>query len=102
METGKLKEEGDGEVQEMIDMADFATGQARMLYGKTMHSERPLHRMYEQWHPLGPVGVITAFNFPVAMVWNAFIAAIAGDTVIWKPSPQRHFPPSQSSSSVTR
>ena len=89
METGKLKQEGDGEVQEMIDMADFATGQSRMLYGKTMHSERPQHRMYEQWHPLGVVGVITAFNFPVAVwAWNAFIAAIAGNTVVWKPSPQ--------------
>lgn len=86
-ETGKIKSEGDGEVQEMIDMADFAVGQSRMLYGKTMHSERPQHRMYEQWHPLGPVGVITAFNFPVAVwAWNAFIAAICGDTVIWKPS----------------
>ncbi len=89
LEVGKIKAEGDGEVQEMIDMADFAVGQARMLYGKTMHSERPHHRMYEQWHPLGPAGVITAFNFPVAVwAWNAFIAAIAGDTVIWKPSPK--------------
>ena len=89
MEVGKIKAEGDGEVQEMIDMADFAVGQARMLYGKTMHSERPSHRMYEQWHPLGVTGVITAFNFPVAVwAWNACIAAIAGDTVIWKPSPK--------------
>ncbi len=89
MEVGKIKAEGDGEVQEMIDMADFAVGQARMLYGKTMHSERPNHRMYEQWHPLGVVGVITAFNFPVAVwAWNACIGAIAGDTVIWKPSPK--------------
>ena len=89
MEVGKIKAEGDGEVQEMIDMADFAVGQARMLYGQTMHSERPFHRMYEQWHPLGVVGVITAFNFPVAVwAWNAFIAAIAGDTIIWKPSPK--------------
>ncbi len=89
MEVGKIKAEGDGEVQEMIDMADFAVGQARMLYGLTMHSERPLHRMYEQWHPLGPIGVITAFNFPVAVwAWNAMVAAIAGDTVIWKPSPK--------------
>lgn len=89
MEVGKIKVEGDGEVQEMIDMADFAVGQARMLYGKTMHSERPNHRMYEQWHPLGIVGVITAFNFPVAVwAWNACIAAIAGDPVIWKPSPK--------------
>ena len=87
MEMGKIKQEGDGEVQEMIDVADFAVGQSRMLYGKTMHSERPLHRMYEQWHPLGVVGVISAFNFPVAVwSWNAFIAAIAGNTVIWKPS----------------
>jgi aldehyde dehydrogenase (NAD+) len=87
LEMGKIKEEGVGEVQEMIDIADFAVGQSRMLYGKTMHSERPNHRMYEQWHPLGPIGVITAFNFPVAVwAWNAFIAAIAGDVVIWKPS----------------
>ncbi len=89
MEVGKIKAEGDGEVQEMIDMADFAVGQSRMLYGQTMHSERGSHRMYEQWHPLGPVGVITAFNFPVAVwAWNAFIAAIAGDSTIWKPSPK--------------
>jgi aldehyde dehydrogenase (NAD+) len=89
LEVGKIKAEGDGEVQEMIDMADFAVGQSRMLYGSTMHSERPRHRMYEQWHPLGVVGVITAFNFPVAVwAWNAFLAAIAGDTVIWKPSPK--------------
>lgn len=87
LEMGKIKQEGDGEVQEMIDIADFAVGQSRMLYGKSMHSERPDHRMYEQWHPLGPIGVISAFNFPVAVwAWNAFIAAIAGDTVIWKPS----------------
>ena len=89
LEMGKSKQEGNGEVQEMIDMADFAVGQARMLYGKTMHSERPEHRMYEQWHPYGIVGVITAFNFPVAVwAWNAFIAAIAGNTVVWKPSPK--------------
>ncbi len=89
LEVGKIKAEGDGEVQEMIDMADFAVGQSRMLYGVTMQSERPAHRMSEQWHPLGPVGVITAFNFPVAVwAWNAFVAAIAGDTVIWKPSPK--------------
>ena len=89
MEVGKIKAEGDGEVQEMIDMADFAVGQSRMLYGQTMHSERPSHRMYEQWHPLGPIGILTAFNFPVAVwAWNAFIAAIAGDTVVWKPSPK--------------
>ena len=87
LEMGKIKQEGDGEVQEMIDIADFAVGQSRMLYGKTMHSERLDHRMYEQWHPLGIVGVISAFNFPVAVwAWNAFIAVIAGDTVIWKPS----------------
>ncbi len=87
MEMGKIKQEGDGEVQEMIDIADFAVGQSRMLYGKTMHSERPDHRMYEQWHPLGAIGVISAFNFPVAVwAWNAFIAAICGDTTIWKPS----------------
>lgn len=89
LEVGKIKAEGDGEVQEMIDMADFAVGQARMLYGLTMQSERPAHRMSEQWHPLGPIGVITAFNFPVAVwAWNAFLAAIAGDPVIWKPSPK--------------
>ncbi|MCP9452659.1 MAG: aldehyde dehydrogenase family protein [Nitrospira sp.] len=89
LEVGKIKAEGDGEVQEMIDMADFAVGQSRMLYGLTMQSERPAHRMFEQWHPLGPVGVITAFNFPVAVwAWNAFLAAVAGDTVIWKPSPK--------------
>jgi aldehyde dehydrogenase (NAD+) len=89
LETGKIKREGDGEVQEMIDIADFAVGQSRMLYGKTMHSERPQHRMYEQWHPLGVVGVITAFNFPGAVwAWNAFIAAVAGNAVVWKPSPK--------------
>ncbi len=87
LEAGKSLQEGLGEVQEMIDMADFATGQARQLYGFTMHSERPAHRMYEQWHPLGVTTVITAFNFPVAVfAWNAFIAAICGNTVIWKPS----------------
>jgi aldehyde dehydrogenase (NAD+) len=87
LEVGKIRAEGEGEVQEMIDMADFAVGQSRMLYGVTMQSERPKHRMYEQWLPLGPVGVITAFNFPAAVwAWNAMIALIAGDTVIWKPS----------------
>ncbi len=87
LEMGKSKQEGDGEVQEMIDIADFAVGQSRMLYGLTMHSERAQHRMYEQWHPLGVVGVISAFNFPVAVwAWNAFIAAICGNTVVWKPS----------------
>jgi len=89
LEMGKSKQEGDGEVQEMIDMADFAVGQSRMLYGNTMHSERPEHRMYEQWQPLGIVGVISAFNFPVAVwSWNAFIAAICGNVSVWKPSPK--------------
>jgi aldehyde dehydrogenase (NAD+) len=89
LENGKIKAEGDGEVQEMIDIADFAVGQSRMLYGKTMHSERPMHRMYEQWHPLGIVGTISAFNFPVAVwSWNACIAAICGNVNIWKPSPK--------------
>jgi aldehyde dehydrogenase (NAD+) len=87
LEVGKIRTEAEGEVQEMIDMADFAVGQSRMLYGLTMPCERPEHRMYEQWHPLGPVGVITAFNFPVAVwSWNALIALVCGDTVIWKPS----------------
>ena len=89
MEMGKIKPEGDGEVQEMIDIGDFAVGQSRMLYGKTMHSERPGHRMYEQWHPLGVVGVVTAFNFPVAVwAWNALLSAICGNATIWKPSPK--------------
>jgi aldehyde dehydrogenase (NAD+) len=89
LEMGKIKAEGDGEVQEMIDIGDFALGQSRMLYGNTMHSERPHHRMYEQWHPLGVVGVISAFNFPVAVwAWNAFIAAICGNATVWKPSPK--------------
>lgn len=89
LEMGKSKPEGDGEVQEMIDIGDFAVGLSRQLYGLTMHSERPGHRMYEQWHPLGLVGVISAFNFPVAVwAWNAFIAAICGDITIWKPSPK--------------
>ncbi|HEY0333512.1 MAG TPA: aldehyde dehydrogenase family protein [Stenotrophomonas sp.] len=87
LEMGKSKPEGDGEVQEMIDIADFAVGQSRMLYGYTMHSERPGHRMYEQYHPLGLVGIISAFNFPVAVwAWNAFLAGICGDICIWKPS----------------
>ena len=87
LEMGKIKTEGDGEVQEMIDIADFAVGLSRQLYGLTMHSERPEHRMYEQWHPLGNVGIISAFNFPVAVwAWNAFIAAVCGDISIWKPS----------------
>ena len=89
LEMGKIKPEGDGEVQEMIDIADFAVGQSRMLYGYTMHSERPGHRMYEQWQPLGLVGIISAFNFPVAVwSWNAFIAAVCGNICIWKPSPK--------------
>ncbi|MCG6117476.1 MAG: aldehyde dehydrogenase family protein [Aquimonas sp.] len=89
LEMGKIKAEGDGEVQEMIDIADFAVGQSRMLYGLTMHSERPGHRMYEQWHPLGIVGVISAFNFPVAVwAWNSFIAAVCGNVTVWKPSPR--------------
>lgn len=87
LEMGKIRAEGIGEVQEMIDICDFAVGLSRQLYGLTMHSERPGHRMVEQWHPLGPIGVITAFNFPVAVwSWNAAIAAVCGDTVIWKPS----------------
>ena len=89
LEMGKIKPEGDGEVQEMIDIADFAVGQSRMLYGLSMHSERPGHRMYEQWHPLGIVGIISAFNFPVAVwAWNSFIAAVCGNVTIWKPSPK--------------
>jgi aldehyde dehydrogenase (NAD+) len=87
LEAGKITAEGQGEVQEMIDIADFAVGLSRQLYGLTMASERPQHRMIEQWHPLGPVGVITAFNFPAAVwSWNALIAAVCGDVVIWKPS----------------
>ena len=87
MEMGKIRAEGQGEVQEMIDVADFAVGLSRQLYGLTMHSERPGHRMYEQWHPLGVVGVISAFNFPVAVwSWNAMIAAVCGDCTLWKPS----------------
>jgi aldehyde dehydrogenase (NAD+) len=87
LEMGKIHAEGIGEVQEMIDICDFAVGLSRQLYGLTMASERPEHRMYEQWHPLGPVGVISAFNFPVAVwSWNATIAAVCGDTLIWKPS----------------
>jgi aldehyde dehydrogenase (NAD+) len=86
-EMGKILQEGLGEVQEMIDICDFAVGLSRQLYGLSMHSERPDHRMFEQWHPLGVVGVISAFNFPVAVwSWNAMIAAVCGDTVIWKPS----------------
>ncbi len=86
-EMGKSLQEGLGEVQEMIDICDFAVGLSRQLYGLTMHSERPGHRMYEQWHPLGIVGVISAFNFPVAVwSWNAMIAMVCGDSVVWKPS----------------
>ena len=87
LEMGKIRAEGLGEVQEMIDICDLAVGLSRQLYGLTMHSERPSHRMYEQWHPLGPISVITAFNFPVAVwSWNAALAAVCGDTVVWKPS----------------
>jgi aldehyde dehydrogenase (NAD+) len=87
MEMGKILPEGEGEVQEMIDIADFAVGLSRQLYGVTMASERPRHRMYEQWHPLGPVGIITSFNFPTAVwSWNSMIAAVCGDTNVWKPS----------------
>jgi aldehyde dehydrogenase (NAD+) len=87
LEMGKIVSEGTGEVQEVIDIADFATGLSRQLYGVTMQSERPQHRMYEQWHPLGVVGIITAFNFPMAVwSWNSMIAAVCGDTMVWKPS----------------
>lgn len=89
LEMGKSKPEGDGEVQEMIDIGEFAVGLSRQLYGLTMHSERPGHRMYEQWHPLGLVGIISAFNFPVAVwAWNSFVAAVCGNICIWKPSPK--------------
>src|SRR3954451_5461347 len=88
LETGKIRAEGEGEVQEMIDMCDFAVGLSRQLHGLTIASERPRHRMIEQWHPLGPVGIITALNFPAAVwAWNAMIAAVCGDTMVWKPSP---------------
>ena len=84
---GKIIQEGLGEVQEMIDICDFAVGQSRQLYGFTMQSERPKHRMYDQYHPLGILGLITSFNFPVAVwAWNAMLAAICGDVVVWKPS----------------
>ena len=87
LEAGKILSEGLGEVQEMIDVCDFAVGLSRQLYGLSMHSERPQHRMYEQWHPLGPIGIVSAFNFPVAVwAWNAAIGAVCGDTMIWKPS----------------
>jgi len=87
LEMGKIRAEGEGEVQEMIDIADFAVGLSRQLYGLTIHSERSRHRMYEQWHPLGTIGIVTAFNFPAAVwSWNAMIAAVCGDTMLWKPS----------------
>jgi aldehyde dehydrogenase (NAD+) len=87
IESGKILAEGLGEVQEMIDICDFATGLSRQLYGLTIASERPDHRMIEQWHPLGPVLVISAFNFPVAVwAWNAALALVCGNPVIWKPS----------------
>ena len=87
LEMGKIRAEGHGEVQEMIDICDFAVGQSRMLYGLSMQSERAQHRMYEQWHPLGILGLVTAFNFPVAVwSWNSALAAICGDTILWKPS----------------
>src|SRR5205823_10952173 len=87
LETGKILAEGEGEVQEMIDICDFAVGLSRQLYGLTIQSERPRHRLMEQWHPLGVVGVITAFNFPVAVwAWNSALAAVCGDAVCWKPS----------------
>jgi aldehyde dehydrogenase (NAD+) len=89
LETGKVRSEGDGEIQEMIDMCDFAVGLSRQLHGLTIASERPRHRMFEQWHPLGPIGIITAFNFPAAVwAWNAAVAAVCGDTMVWKPSPE--------------
>jgi aldehyde dehydrogenase (NAD+) len=86
-EMGKSYQEGLGEVQEIIDICDFAVGLSRQLYGLTMHSERPRHRMYEQWHPVGIVGIISAFNFPVAVwSWNAMLAFVCGDVAVWKPS----------------
>ncbi len=89
LEVGKTITEGQGEIQEMIDIANFAVGLSRQIYGLTIASERPHHRLYEQWHPLGIVGVITAFNFPAAVwSWNALIAAVIGDVLVWKPSPQ--------------
>ena len=89
LEMGKIRAEGEGEVQEMIDICDFAVGLSRQLYGLTIASERPGHRMFEQWHPLGAVGVISAFNFPVAVwSWNAALAIVCGDPVVWKPSSQ--------------
>ncbi|MCH8253603.1 MAG: aldehyde dehydrogenase family protein, partial [Planctomycetes bacterium] len=89
LEMGKIRAEGEGEVQEMIDICDFAVGLSRQLYGLTIQSERPGHRMAEQWHPLGVIGVISAFNFPVAVwSWNAALAAVCGDSTLWKPSSQ--------------
>ena len=93
-EMGKSLQEGLGEVQEMIDICDFAVGLSRQLHGLTMHSERPGHRMYEQWHPLGIVGIISAFNFPVAVwSWNAMLAWVCGDVCVWKPSEKRRCAP---------
>ena len=90
LEMGKIVAEGEGEVQECIDIADFAVGLSRQLYGSTMHSERPRHRMYEQWHPLGVTGIITAFNFPVAVwAWNAMLAAVCGNARRWACSARR-------------
>ncbi|HRP61930.1 MAG TPA: aldehyde dehydrogenase family protein [Phycisphaerales bacterium] len=87
LEMGKIRAEGIGEIQECIDIADFCVGLSRQLYGLSMHSERPKHRMYEQWHPLGTIGIITAFNFPAAVwAWNAMVAAVCGNAMIWKPS----------------
>src|SRR5579871_5513284 len=87
LEVGKILQEGLGEVQEMIDICDFAVGLSRQLYGLAMHSERPSHRMYEQYHPIGVVGIISAFNFPVAVwSWNAMLAMVCGDVCVWKPS----------------
>src|SRR5262249_51871735 len=87
LETGKILAEALGEVQEVIDICDFAVGLSRQLYGLTIASERTQHRLAEQWHPLGPVGVITAFNFPVAVwAWNAMLALVCGDSLVWKPS----------------
>lgn len=87
LEMGKIRAEGIGEIQECIDIADFSVGLSRQLYGLSMHSERPVHRMYEQWHPLGTIGIITAFNFPAAVwAWNAMVAAVCGNAMVWKPS----------------
>jgi aldehyde dehydrogenase (NAD+) len=102
-EVGKITSEALGEVQEMIDVCDFAVGLSRQLHGLTIASERPGHRMMEQWHPLGPVGVITAFNFPVAVwAWNAMIALVCGDPIVWKPSERRRCAPPPASRSSAR